>query len=50
MQKIQNNRLVKITTMLVLGTALYSALTNNYGIALAGIIIYLTSLEIRKAS
>ncbi|MDQ7044731.1 MAG: hypothetical protein Q9M40_07040 [Sulfurimonas sp.] len=48
MQFTQNNRLYSGISFLVLGIALYSSLTDNYGMALAGIVIYLTSIEIRN--
>jgi len=49
MTKIQStNKIYSATSFIVLGTALISALADNYGIALAGIVIYLTSLELRR--
>ena len=49
MIKIKNtNKIYSAVSFIVLGTALISALSNNYGIALAGIVIYLTSIELRR--
>ena len=42
------NRIIKATNFLVLGVALLSAFTQNISLAVAGVIIYLTSLEIRR--
>jgi len=49
MKTLQNtNKIYSVVSFIVLGTALISALADNYGIALAGIVIYLTSLELRR--